>query len=382
MKKLLLTLSFILLGCQLAFGAAADMAVTVAGAGDGSGTAGDGITLEWDNAMSLAQWVTDSEVSSEAGDRYFIAAGTYTLTSDFNTARSGSSVAPISYIGVKAGTDAEPPTSADWAYGSDRPVIAATTWDFRVTSYWHIKNLELTTAEIYGMLTKVGCIVENCKSTQSSVSANYAAFRTDTSAYSKYIGCEGISTNGYAFSLITGSDMHGCYAHDSLVGVLSLNYSASIVGCVIDTCTTGISIGARYDASIINNTIYNCTTGISITTGLRNVVINNIIDSCTTGASQTADYKDNFWDYNSWDGDASSNVNITEGNHSIDSDITLGDPGNGDFTLGSGSACLDAGLQPSTNIGLTGDYKWNIGADQDDNTAAGGGSSIGWVATN
>lgn len=51
-----------------------------------------------------------------------------------------------------------------------------------------------------------------------------------------------------------------------------------------------------------------------------------------------------------------------------------------DFTLQSGSPCLDAGMQPSTNEGLTGDYKWNIGADQDDVTAAGSDSPIGWVA--
>jgi hypothetical protein len=50
-----------------------------------------------------------------------------------------------------------------------------------------------------------------------------------------------------------------------------------------------------------------------------------------------------------------------------------------DFTVQSGSPVLDAGIQPGTDIGLTGDYKHNIGPDQDDNTAGGGETSCGFV---
>jgi hypothetical protein len=59
----------------------------------------------------------------------------------------------------------------------------------------------------------------------------------------------------------------------------------------------------------------------------------------------------------------------------IDYCIVLGT----DFTLGAASPCLDAGLQIGSNMGVTGDYETNIGVDQDDVDAAGGGGGAGHI---
>jgi len=107
--------------------------------------------------------------------------------------------------------------------------------------------------------------------------------------------------------------------------------------------------------------------------------INNIIDSCTTGASWTSEYKKQLLDYNCWSNngaDVSTSLRAATTSRRI---ALLVAPATGDFTLGAGSPCLDAGLQMGTNIGATGDYKVNVGADQDDNTAVGGAAAGGHI---
>ena len=59
----------------------------------------------------------------------------------------------------------------------------------------------------------------------------------------------------------------------------------------------------------------------------------------------------------------------------VNADPDFTDAPNQDFTVGSGSPVLDTGIQVGTDTGAVGDYKWNIGTDQDDN-AAGGGTSF------
>ena len=82
-----------------------------------------------------------------------------------------------------------------------------------------------------------------------------------------------------------------------------------------------------------------------------------------------------------WVGDKSANTNVTAGLNSVDSDITLTDPGNGDFTLPDSSAAEGVGLMTSPNTGLKAgvDNNWNIGVDQTD-TQAGGGGATGYIA--
>jgi len=72
-------------------------------------------------------------------------------------------------------------------------------------------------------------------------------------------------------------------------------------------------------------------------------------------------------------------ITISAGATTGGSSIIFGIAEGADFTVGSGSPVLSAAVQNGTDTGLTGDYKWNIGVDQDDVTAAGGGDPIGWV---
>ena len=379
LKKLILVISLILIPL-VCYGVPADMAVTPGGAGDGSGTAGDGTTLEWDNAMSEAQFEADMEANAEAGDRYYTAGGTYTLDSAYATAGTpGTVTANIQIIGVKSGTTNEPPVFSDWAFTTDRPVFAAAAFGTSFGAFWRISNIIVTTTEATGLTTAADCGVINVKATNSSGSADRSAIRlTGTQGY--VLNSEGISTLGEAFHLGNGVRAISCYGHDSKVVFSSLSTVLKVINSVADTSITGIGLGATDDAFIVNNTLYNCTTGISGTTSDDNLIVNNFIGNCTTGVSFDSDFSTNFLDYNQWSFNTADTSTATKGNNAITGDISLGDPDGGNFTLPSGAASLDAGIQIGTNEGVVGDYKWNIGVDQDDNTAAGGGGGrrAGW----
>jgi len=318
--------------------AAANMYVTVAGAGNNSGDS-------WDNAMALSDWQTDMTSNAEAGDVYFVAAGTYTFTSNTTAANDGTAVAPIKIIGVKSGTTAEPATVSDWATDADRPVINHTGYSMEFDNYWYIQNLIITHDALSGFRADIGSVFYNLKITNTSESSGRVAVTCSTG--SRFIGCEIACTNGTAMNLGSyGNVVYGCYVHDSTTGIV-FGDTVSVINSVIDTCTTGINL-ASTDRNIITNcTIYNCTTGISGTDGNSSTFANNIIDACTTGASWSTEQKNNFWDYNIWD-NGTDTSNVTKGGYAITSDPSMTNPDNGDFTLGGGSSALNAGLDTST----------------------------------
>lgn len=323
-------------------------------------------------AMSLASTL-DGDFFEQlvAGNTCHIEAGTYTLGESVLANTNGTTTAMITIEGYKT-------SRGDNPTGTDRPLIAAAANNFYLYNYWIVRNLRATTTSSNGAFSvNTGGIIENCYVYQSSGTANYPALYVRT-AECRIIGCEGISTNGYALKIQYYSIAIGNYFHDSSVGIHFTSVRNKIIGNIIDTNTIGIDVSTHYGQNIVNNTLYNNTTGISGIISYGNTILNNIFDECTTPATWTTEYKSNWFDYNSWDGDKSSNSNVTAGDNSIDSDITLTDPANGDFTLGSGSACIDTGFQVGTNQGAVGDYKWNIGADQDDVTAAGAGGGAGF----
>lgn len=73
---------------------------------------------------------------------------------------------------------------------------------------------------------------------------------------------------------------------------------------------------------------------------------------------------------------STSQLTISAGATTSASSCTFGVVKGEDFTLAGGANALDAGLQIGTGQGVTGDYKWNIGADQDDVAAGGGGTKL------
>jgi len=191
--------------------------------------------------------------------------------------------------------------------------------------------------------------------------------------------CEGISTNGKGFSGSTSFIVVGSYAHDSKDGFFATG-QGSVVNCVADTASnSGITLATRSIA--VNNTIYNCLSGI-VTAAVDNLtIVNNIIHSCTTGITSTSLNTSELLDNNVFYNNTTnlSNMNAM-GEYDITGDPKLNDAANGDFTLQSGSSALDTGMQALKNIGLTGAYKWNIGIDQDDVSAAPAGGGAGWYA--
>ena len=422
------------------------MYVTVAGANNKDGT-------DWNNAFGYAEWETDFENAAVAGDIYYVEAGTYTLTSDMSTGRDGLTTSTIQIIGVKAGTTLEPPALSDWAYGSDRPLIACAGYLFVVDDYWHIRNIEFTLAGATKYVKGDGGIIfDNCKATNSGTGTAICFYPSLSTA--RAIHCEAISTSR-GFYILGATSFTGCYVHDCrLYGFEVRTSYTMILDCVIDTCVDGINLAANAGTEIKNSTIRNCTRGINATTASRNTIVGNIFDGNAIGANWTTEQKTNFFNNNCWNNTVDTS-NATKGNNAVTADPlltstliaesdgttdgadqtkfedTTNNPFSGvattdyliihsgtsvttgvyaitavisnseltissgattggssivygiikgeDFTLTTGSPCLSTGYQPGTNTGLTGDYKINIGVDQDDVTAAGGGTAVGVI---
>ena len=306
------------------------------------------------------------EESKEPGNTVWFQAGTHTMGESINVAKDGTATNYIRVEGYKDSRGDEP-------IGDDRPLIddGGSEYAFYFDNFWMIKNLRVTVEAPDGFRVDGGGIVITCKSTNASGDADKDAFHSEGSG--RFINCEGISTNGRAFRTEnTNNRFIACYAHDSDIGFYAdpdLG-NQDIYSSIVDTCTTGVSFEnteADNYCNIIGNTIYNCTTGIALGNFEYVTAMNNIIDSCTMGVTVDADIDLTFFDYNAWGNNTDDVTNITKGSNSITSASTyLPSAAGGDFTLPSGSDCLDAGMQPGTNVGVTGDYKWNIGADQDD----------------
>ena len=317
--------------------AASTMYVTVAGAGTKEGN-------DWDNAMGYAEWESDMEGSAEAGDVYYVAGGTYTLTSNLGCL-AGATENPVKIIGVNSGTTNEGANivAADYATGDNRPLIAcgASYYMGANASYLEWQNFRATGSSTTVAYSGTYSLWVNCKAFNSSAAANRDAF--SGSSYVQYVSCEGISTAGFAMDNGTGQTCIYCYFHDSNVGA-DIGTANQFFGCVFDTCTTGYNFYLH--GVVVNCTFYNCTTGISGSTNYKGVLINNIFDACTTGATFTNSEEGNFFDYNVWD-NTTDITNCSKGIHDITGDPGLTNPASGDFTLGDGSNAIDAGTDAS-----------------------------------
>ena len=303
----------------------------------------------WANAFSLAEFTTWITTNALAGDFCYVLEGTYTFTADINSALDGTAVAPISVMGVKAETTNEPPVYSDWALlAADRPVFACGAYIYQLDNYWHTYNVSFTGTS--GALARedAGALFWNCKANNTSgVAARYGFFNFD---YGRLVSCEAISTNGSAIiTEITRIIMS--YVHDSNIGINTLygNYNTAL-HCVIDTCVTGVSLG-NFGHNIINSTIYGCTTGISSSSSHSGLFINNIINDCTTGVSWTTEQKSNFWDFNNFEGNGTARTNVTAGNNDTAVDPQFTNAAGGDFSLASGSGCIDAGQSLELGVG-------------------------------
>ena len=266
--------------------AAATMYVTPAGANGKTG-------VDWANAFGLAEWEADVEDSMEAGDKYYVYSGTYTLTNAFATTRDG----PAHVIGVS--DQGTPPTRAT---GDDRPLIACGAYQFSFDNAIYIHALRLTGTAENVLHADTNAQVVDCKAENTSGTANRVAFQLATGRCC--IGCEGISTKGYAFYV--GGHCRQCYAHDSHIGFY---ISGATIDCIADTCTDGIYQNVHTEGC----TIYGCTTGIRVLSTVIPRIKNNIIKDCTTGISSGSTLPDAIVDHNNYHGNTNNVLNITEG---------------------------------------------------------------------
>ena len=294
---------------------AADMMVTNAGGGDKSGST-------WANAMAFSDLETDLEGFAEAGDRYFIR-GNVTVSSNILSNQAGTAVAPYEIIGVKAGTTNEPPVTSDWAYTTDRPVMACGAQYFRTGNYSIIRNLIFTTTGIYAPYLDDGSLIENCKSTNTSVTADRVAIDIMQGTYARTVACEASCLKGWGVKRGSWTDVHKSYIHDCKVGISDL-HSSSITGNVIESCLIGFggTTAAAYSHNIIGNTFYNNSKGIDVNDPHSCVILNNIFEANIVGLEFTTENKNNYIDFNVWD-NGTDTVNATKGAHAITADPAL-----------------------------------------------------------
>lgn len=342
--------------------AAETMYVTVAGGGDKSGS-------DKDNAMGLAEFEADIEGSCEAGDIYYALSGTYTFTDNIQTARDGSTTAPIKVIGCSSH---DPVTEAD---GDDRPLFACGAYLFDVDDYFIVKNIRATGTALSVLSLGGYGIMRNCKAYNSSGTANRSAITTDGIA-TIFHDCEGQSTVGYGgqhnVATYSGAFIH-CYFHDSSMGIRALSNCMAIVDCIVDTCAYGIYVNG-WGGSVINCVVYNCSTrGIDMNDSRCNVILNNIIDTCTVGIYCDGTYLNDL-DYNNYYGNGTDVTNCTKGAHATAYDPQFEGAAGGDFRLASGSSCRDAGF--GLRVGLGGNTS-DRNQGPWEHAAGGGGGAVG-----
>lgn len=355
MKKILFTMLFLFIS-STCFGAAATMYVTPAGADTKTGA-------DWAHAMGYAEWETDVEGSAEAGDIYYVAGGTYTLTSDFVTALDGAVDNPIYIIGVKSSTTNEPPVASDFATGTDRPLITdgASAYTFDVDDYWVVKNIRMTGSDTNSISIGSGSIIENCYASNDGAATRNALFLTQLN---EAVSCELTSTNGVGVVASANAKIYGCYIHDSATGISGgTSDNFSIIGNFIDTCPIALSFGnASTTHTIVNNTLYNDdktdagSIGISSgTTNTHYIIINNIITGFETGISNGDNYSNTWYiDYNDFYdcGTDRTNVAITapvRSSHDIDVNPAFTDAANGDFSVTAAGVLGDGLMGPDGN---------------------------------
>lgn len=348
---------------------------TAASAGNGSsgtGYVGGALDILTDAFLDNANYPVAGNII------YVKNSGTMTLTGNIDVAKDGTDLLMLKIYGYNS-TRGDCPTISS----GNQPVIAAAANTFSFDNYWEFKNLTLTITTAGGFDVDDYSRIINCFSTNSSGTANRYGLNMST-IESQVIGGEAVSTNGIA--LQSGNSYnraYGIFLHDSNEGVnIDGNTGFVLVNSVIDTCSSiGIDTNNKTSIILLNNTIYSCGIGINGSTSKRVIALNNIITGCTTGAVWTTWQDTNYFDYNIWN-NTTEVTNAVQGDHAINQDPLLTDPANNDFTLQASSPALSAGLAVDTSSNVVGDYKLNIGADQDDNSGTGTGTgtvSYGYI---
>ena len=321
----------------------------------------DGTT--WANAFyTAAALETYLEATLAAEDVVWVMEGTITLNASWDfSGRSGTTANPITFIGVKSGTSAEPPVYADWADANmgggadDRPVFACAANEFYAGSNTKFFNITWTSTSSLGARGSYSCLWFNCKFNNSSGSAGRHGLYSGL--YNNVVACESQSLNGHAMASLISST-YFCYFHDSdLTGVLTANNNHSVVFCIFNNCGSGVNCSDDYKVNVINCTFYNCVTAVSGTTSYGGVYINNIIDTVTDGFKWTTQTDLNFL-WNNHEGNAVTDMwDLVEETLVAykDNAVSSGDPkfvssAGGNFAIQASSPLRNAGMSMKLGV--------------------------------
>ena len=312
-------------------------------------------------------WATIAHAITTAtsnGDIVLICAdGTHTPSAglSFGTA-SGSNANPIIYRGASS-TGADDGTVATIS-GSSLPASTALITTSTDDLYIKFHHLRLTAATSYGFyLSDVGSIgledvrVDNC------TSHGIFDYESNSLASKDFVNCE-IDNNG-GDGIHPGGTGHGghkvinCLIHDNTGdGAKAVGQYSS---CYYDGCLfynnggDGLNNSATTRSLTVNHcTFFNNTSdGIStVTTSGYTRVINSIFRSNGGYAinTNTGDLNQfSYVDYNCYSSNTSGNIDINSGtppgSNNVTSDplFTSETAGSEDFTLQSGSPCIDKG---------------------------------------
>jgi hypothetical protein len=350
MRNFLYILLLCLIIPAVCFGAPTYYYVNATGGGlvDGS---------NWTNAFNYTEWeksVAAIPTGGATNDTYYFVKGsqTYTLTGDFATAGDGIATLPNYIIGVTAETTAEPPTSADYAYGDDRPLItdATNAYVFEFDNYWIIKNIRMEGSDTYCIKADADSEFNNCYAMNDGAATRYGIQTTN----GKIIDCESVSTNGNALRVSTGSRILYCYLHDSPVGIeATVNDQVMCASNVIDTCLVGINFDAdAINNIVVSNTIWNDnkadagSIGINAGTGCYGwVIAHNTISGFETpivfGDTSSAS---GYMDYNNIYDCTNAATNYPAGPNDKAVDPEFADAAGGNFSLNATSDLINTGI--------------------------------------
>lgn len=312
----------------------------------GTCNVGGGIDLPTDALLELAV----------GGNVIYIKGGsgvTYTLSGAISIAADGTATSPVMVIGYNATR-----SIGGVCDGADRPTIAAAANGTSFAGdYWSFANLNVTTTASGGWSIGAAGRCRNSKVTNSSGTAGRNAFAC-AGNNQIWLDCEGISTNGQAFSINQAGRVYACYAHDSATGITVGSTISSIISCIIETCTTvAIALADKQSCTVISNTLDSTVDGITGSTAYALLALNNIISNMSSeGAAWTTQTDNNWWDYNDFFGNATDITNIADrhatltlpGPNDFDTDPSFTNAAGGDF---SRSATPDDGFGIRLGVG-------------------------------
>lgn len=289
--------------------------------------------------------------SMEPGNIMHIQTGSYTMGAVGMT-KDGTSALLISLRGYNAARN-DAPT------GANRPVLAFAGNTSTFGDYMVFEDISVTTTASLGLSLGTGGLADNCKSVNSSGSADRNAF---TLTNNTLVYCEAVSTAGDAASLVVG----GCairhfYAHDSSNGIDFGAQNNNVVQfAIIDTIVSkALSFGSTADSNTVSDvTLYGASTpagssiGIDLaaTTGINNRFDNIIISGFVDPIKSAAVVGSNSYRYINIHNCSNAVTNVTLGEGSGTDDPGFVDAPNGNFAVGTnmkatgGPAAFPGGL--------------------------------------